>query len=202
MKQGLFLRKVVITIGKGKRNPIVGERLKELRDNAGLTQKQVGEAVHLSVSTIKHYEGGYRIPDNDQLNTLASFFKVFPSYILGTTPFKTPLEETLHRWNETIDTKKLTAELQFTESAETLGFLHQGTDDPEGDYERYIAYNRMYQERKEAMKTRKDIKVIIGSEENRIIENFGTGEITIQAVSEEDVEKGFQQLIRRGIIEG
>ena len=200
MKQGLFLRKVVITIGKGKRNPIVGERLKELRNNAGLTQKQVGEAIHLSVSTIKHYEGGYRIPDKDNLNILASFYKVYPSYILGTTPFKTPLEETLHRWNETIDAEKLTAELQFTESAEKLGFLDRSADDPEGDYERYIAYNRMYQERKDAMKTRKDIKVIIGSDENRIIDNFETGEITIHAVSEEDVEKGFQQLIRRGII--
>ena len=86
------------------------------------------------------------------------------------------------------------------ESAEELGFYHQGIDNPERDYEEYMNYNRMYQERKDAMKTRSEISVVIGATENRIIENFGTGEITIQAITEEDVEKGFQQLIRRGII--
>ena len=191
---------MVITIGKGKRDPIVGERLKELRENIGLTQKQVAEAVCLSVSTIKHYECGYRIPDEDNLNALASFYKVYPSYILGTTPFKTPLEETLDRWNETIDTKKLTAELQFIESAEALGFLDRSADDPEGDYEKYIAYNRLYQERKAMMKTRSDIKVVTGAKENQIIYSFVTDEITIQVKTEADVETGFLKLIERGIV--
>ncbi len=50
------------------------------------------------------------------------------------------------------------------------------------------------------MKTRKDITVTTGSAENRIIDNFETGEITIQAITEEDVERGFQQLVSRGII--
>lgn len=52
------------------------------------------------------------------------------------------------------------------------------------------------------MKTRNDVKVITGTKSNQIIENFETGDITIQAIRETDVEKAFQQLIKRGIIQG
>lgn len=193
---------MVIIITKRLHDPIVVmNRLKALRHEKGLTQKQVAEAIHFSVSTIKQYESGNRIPDEDNLNTLASFYKVYPKYILGETNFKNRSEEMLHRWTEDVDIKKLTAETHFIDSAEKLGFFIR-SDLTSEEYDRYIEYNKRYEERKEAMKTRSEIKVIIGSEENRIIESFETGEITIQAVSEEDVEKGFQQLIRRGIIEG
>lgn len=176
------------------------KRIREERERLDLSQKELTDSCGIGINTYQSWEIGRRTPqmNSKTLAILAKFFKVSPLYLLGKTPFRSTWEEydSLHEE----DLKRIKKELQFTESAERLGFYHQGTDDPEKDYEEYMNYNRMYQERKEAMKTRSEIKVIIGSEENRIIENFGTGEITIQAVSEEDVEKGFQQLIRRGII--
>ena len=178
---------------------MVKRRLKELRHEAGLTQKQVADAIHFSVSTIKQYESGNRIPDEDNLNVLASFYQVYPRYILGITDFKNRSEEMLHRWTENVDTERLSAETEFIDSADKLGFFTQSDFTPE-EYYQFIEYNKRYQERKENMKTRADVTVITGSDQNRIIDNFETGEITIEAITEDDIEKGFQQLISRGII--
>ena len=55
-------------------NPeIVKERLKQLRKEKGLTQKEVAQRINFSVSTIKQYENGYRIPDEANLKILSDF---------------------------------------------------------------------------------------------------------------------------------
>ncbi len=176
----------------------LSERIKKERKKLGLSQQELAEKSGIAYNSYQAWEIGRRFPNESSLEILAKFFNVSPLYLTGETAFRNTWEEydSLHKE----DLKRIRTELQFTESAEKLGFLDQSADDPEGDYERYIAYNRMYQERKDAMKTRKDIKVIIGSDENRIIDNFETGEITIEAITEDDIEKGFQQLISRGII--
>ena len=184
---------------------VVANRIKTLRKENGWTQSKLAELSGISLTSVKQYETKKRIPDNYCINALAAVFHVSPFYLLGETDFRNERERQQAKWKEydslhQEDLKRIRKELQFTKSAEALGFYHQGTEEPEKDYEEYIAYNRMYQERKEGMKTRSEIKVITGLKENRIIENFETGEITIQAISEEDVEKGFQQLIKRGII--
>ena len=184
---------------------VVANRIKTLRKENGWTQSKLAELSGISLTSVKQYETKKRIPDNYCINALATVFHVSPFYLLGETDFRNERERLQAKWKEydslhEEDLKRIRTELQFSKSAEALGLYHQDADDPEGDYEKFMTYIRMYQERKEAMKTRSDIKVIIGSDENRIIDNFETGEITIQAVSEEDVEKGFQQLIRRGII--
>lgn len=177
---------------------VVANRIKTLRKEKGWTQIDLANQAGISLVSVKLYETQKRIPDNFNISALAKVFRVSPFYLLGETDYKNKWDKYDKEHPEEV--RRLRTDADFLESAEALGFYHQGTDDPERDYEEYMNYNRMYQERKEVMKTRSEIKVIIGSEENRIIENFGTGEITIQAVSEEDVEKGFQQLIRRGII--
>lgn len=191
---------------KQKYNPVVvANRIKTLRKEKGWTQSKLAELSGVSLPSIKQYETQKRIPDNYCINALATAFHVSPFYLLGETPFRSERERLQAKWKEydslhEEDLKRIRTELHFIESAERLGFYYPSSDDPERDYEEYMNYNRMYQERKEAMKTRSEINVVIGATENRIIENFGTGEITIQVINEEDVEKGFQQLIRRGII--
>lgn len=70
-------------------NPkIVKERLKQLRKEKGLTQKEVAQRINFSVSTIKQYENGYRIPDEANLKILSDFYKVYPQYILGETNYQ------------------------------------------------------------------------------------------------------------------
>lgn len=73
---------------------VVAERLKELRREKGLTQKQLAKELYWSESTIKQYECGGksgRIPAEHNLSILADFFEVEPGYILGTQNHKTKL---------------------------------------------------------------------------------------------------------------
>ena len=184
---------------KQKYDPnIVANRIKTLRKEKEWTQSELAEKAGISLVSVKQYETKKRIPDNHCINALAKALRVSPFYLLGETDFRNKWYE--YDANHIQENKQLRIETNFIESAEALGFYHQGIDDPERDYEEFIAYNRMYQERKENMKTRKDITVITGSDQNRIIDNFETGEITIEAITEDDIEKGFQQLISRGII--
>ena len=182
-----------------ERDKRIGKRFRLIRERLGKTQEEVAEYFSRSVQAVRDWEAGRSTIPKKVLQVLSDILEIDIDFLL--CEYDTPtLQQKLQEWNKEVP--RILAELQVMESAEALGLYHQDADDPEGDYEKFMTYIRMYQERKEAMKTRSEIKVIIGSEENRIIENFGTGEITIQAVSEEDVEKGFQQLIRRGIIEG
>ncbi len=179
---------------------IFSTRIKQERDKLGLSQRALADSCDIAYNTYQSWEMGRRTPNmnSSTLANLAKFFKVSPLYLLGETDFRSKWEEYDKLHEE--DLKRIRTELQFMDSAEALGLYHQGSEDPEKDYEEFMTYNKMYQERKKNMKTRSDVSVVIGSAENRIIENFVTGEITIQAVSEEDVERGFQHLIQIGII--
>ena len=177
---------------------VVAKRLKEELKSRDWKYSDLAEKAGISVDSVKSYGSGRRIPDNYNINALAKALHVSSSYLLGETPFRNKGEEydSLHEE----DVNRIRTEVKFIESAESLGFFHQGSENPEKDYEEYITYNQKFKERKENMKTRKDVTVVIGSAESRIIVNFVSGEITIQAVSEEDVERGFQEFIKRGII--
>ncbi len=59
------------------------KRLKKLRTEKNLTQKELGEKINLNGSTISFYERGKRIPDYKTLNQLADFFNVSTDYLIG-----------------------------------------------------------------------------------------------------------------------
>lgn len=60
-----------------------GELLKRLREGANLTQKQLGEKLHLSKSVIYYYEHSMRAPSADILMQIADVFHVSVDYLLG-----------------------------------------------------------------------------------------------------------------------
>ena len=62
---------------------ILGERLKELRKEKGLTQKQVAEILHIHSVTYLHYEKSEREPPLTLLAEMANFFEVSVGYLLG-----------------------------------------------------------------------------------------------------------------------
>ena len=66
---------------------ILGERLKELREELGLTQKQVAEKLHLNSVTYLHYEKSQREPPLLVLAEMAMFFNVSVDYLLGLVDF-------------------------------------------------------------------------------------------------------------------
>ena len=66
---------------------ILGQRLKELREEKGLTQKQVAAALNLNTVTYLHYEKAQREPPLSVLADMAKFFDVTLDYLLGLTDF-------------------------------------------------------------------------------------------------------------------
>lgn len=60
-------------------------RLKELREERGLTQIQLAEALHLSKGAIGNYEAGKRKPRFEDLEAIADFFNVELDYLYGRT---------------------------------------------------------------------------------------------------------------------
>ena len=60
-----------------------GTRLKELRTQAGLTQKQLAEQIGITKSVVSFYELRERTPSPEVLVKLASIFHVSCDYLLG-----------------------------------------------------------------------------------------------------------------------
>lgn len=63
----------------------MGEKLKSLRIEKKLTQKQVADRIGLAISAVSSYESGARYPSYDVLAKLARIFHVSTDYLLGMT---------------------------------------------------------------------------------------------------------------------
>jgi len=64
------------------------QRLKLLREEKQLYQKDLAKALDLSRSTITAYESGKREPDQNTLNRIANLFDVSVDYLMGRTEFR------------------------------------------------------------------------------------------------------------------
>ena len=60
-----------------------GDILAELREDHGLTQRQLGQILHVTGGTISNYEQGVHYPDLEKLTELADCFHVSTDYLLG-----------------------------------------------------------------------------------------------------------------------
>ncbi|MBQ2890794.1 MAG: helix-turn-helix transcriptional regulator [Clostridia bacterium] len=62
----------------------MGERLKELRLEKGLTQEEVGKIIGVQKAAIQKYEkGDIKNMKTDAARKLAKFYNVTPAYIMG-----------------------------------------------------------------------------------------------------------------------
>ena len=59
------------------------QRIRDLREDADLMQKQVGEAINVPQRTYAYYESGQRMVPPRVLCALADFYNVSVDYILG-----------------------------------------------------------------------------------------------------------------------
>ena len=66
----------------------MGEKLKNLRKQKRLTQKQVADRIGLAISAVSSYEAGTRYPSYDVLIKLARIYHVSTDYLLGMTDKK------------------------------------------------------------------------------------------------------------------
>jgi transcriptional regulator with XRE-family HTH domain len=59
------------------------ERLKELRNKKGLSQRELAKLLNLSFGAIGMYEIGKREPDYETISKIATFFDVSIDYLIG-----------------------------------------------------------------------------------------------------------------------
>ncbi|WP_373757232.1 helix-turn-helix domain-containing protein [Streptococcus ferus] len=69
------------------------QRLKSLRLEAGLTQKEIAEKFKIKQPNYQQWESGKRKPSSDTLEKFATFFNVSTDYLLGNTDIKNPNTE-------------------------------------------------------------------------------------------------------------
>lgn len=64
------------------------QRLRDLREDADLNQKDIADLLHISQTTYSRYESGVLDIPSASLIKLADFYKVSVDYILGRTEKK------------------------------------------------------------------------------------------------------------------
>ena len=64
------------------------ERIRSLREDRDLTQRDVGAAINVPQRTYAYYESGQRMIPPRVLCALADFYGVSVDYLLGRTPDK------------------------------------------------------------------------------------------------------------------
>lgn len=72
---------------------MLSKRLKELRLEAGLTQKELANAINTSQQNIGLYENGKRNPKREILNRISKYFNVSINYLLGNSEIRNPEKE-------------------------------------------------------------------------------------------------------------
>ncbi|NPV52169.1 MAG: helix-turn-helix domain-containing protein [Firmicutes bacterium] len=87
------------------------ERLKSLREEKGLLQRELAHQVNLSRVAITYYEQGKRFPDRDTLIKLAKFFNVSLDYLLGASDIKRQPDGILDTRDEILDTREASSDL-------------------------------------------------------------------------------------------
>ena len=60
-----------------------GEKIKDLRKEKTLTQKEMAQALSITVSTLSHWECDYQEPSFKDVVMLANYFDVSTDYLLG-----------------------------------------------------------------------------------------------------------------------
>ena len=100
------------------------ERLKSLRKEAGLTQKEIADRFKTSPQSYAQWEKGLRSPSKESLEKLAQFFNVSTDYLLGNSELKNPEDqlsnvELLFRKTS----KNMTPEQKETFQKELLEFM-------------------------------------------------------------------------------
>ena len=63
-------------------------RLKDLREDSDITQKELAEYLHIKQNTYSQYENGQRQLPIEILIALAKYYNVSTDYILGVTDKK------------------------------------------------------------------------------------------------------------------
>lgn len=71
---------------------LFSKRIKELREEKEISQKQLANAMHISQSSISEHESGNQQPSLEMLAQIADYFDVNTDYLLGRTDIKISID--------------------------------------------------------------------------------------------------------------
>ena len=113
----------------------LGAMLSQLRKEKGLSQKELGICLNLSISAISSYENNIHSPDLAMLCRLAEFFGVTTDYLLGRTEYRCS-PETLNLY--------ITADYTMHDMVNTILSLDQKTQASVVNFVKYMKH--LYEE--------------------------------------------------------
>lgn len=64
---------------------MIAQKIRQLRQSRGISQKKLAEAIHVSPSAISQYENNRSQPSRENMALLAEYFNVSVAYIEGTS---------------------------------------------------------------------------------------------------------------------
>ncbi len=82
-------------------------RLRKLRNEKGLRQKDVANIINITTSAYGFYEQGKRDPDTEIIQKLADFFDVSIDYLLCRTDIREPVSKYIDKNNINVEAQKL-----------------------------------------------------------------------------------------------
>ncbi|MBB6716219.1 helix-turn-helix domain-containing protein [Clostridium gasigenes] len=137
---------------------MVGDIIKTLRENKGISQKELSTLIKVASSTVGMYESNKRVPSSDMLDVIASYFNVSVDYLLGRTNVSEA--PTKQNWTPTISNKDKLDIIKESEQmivnidkAETVEFCGTPADDEDKEflrmaYEKFLTDVRIYNKQK------------------------------------------------------
>ena len=75
-------------------------KIRDLREDSGLTQKECSEKLYISKKTYERYENGERIPPIDFMERVADLYNVSIDYLCGRTTVKETARKPQERQKE------------------------------------------------------------------------------------------------------
>ena len=70
------------------------KNLKKLRENAGISQKQLADSIGISQQSINKYENHKIEPDIDTMVKIADYFETSVDYLIGHSTIRRKIEST------------------------------------------------------------------------------------------------------------
>ncbi len=80
----------------------LGERLRLLREERKMAQKEIASLLGITYSAIGKYESDSNKPSSNTIDRLADFFQVSTDYLLGRTDIRIPVDKIMAEHNEMI----------------------------------------------------------------------------------------------------
>ncbi len=105
----------------------MSERLKELRNEKGVSQKEVARSLKTTDVTIGRYENGDREPKGDMLYSLAKYYDVSVDYILGYSDNKKPLTDLSEKQKKAIELANQLTDEEFNNIINLINSMKKGT---------------------------------------------------------------------------